>query len=170
MRNTIFTSGMVLALTCSLGAAQEGPSPGCYQREYSQSHLNKHPDQVARSLTMWIRDQQDGEFTNRFAYLVVDFVNQGHVKRAGLGAQRLDQSLICYTNSGGAGCSVECDGGNFMVSNETDSTMTIATDYLMVGEVEGCGGAIDLAEVPDREVKYRLNRVDPQNCLAVIEN
>ncbi|MFK7940884.1 MAG: hypothetical protein AB8B82_15995 [Roseovarius sp.] len=168
MRNIIFTSAMVLATAAT---AQEGPTPGCYTRDYTQAHLDKHPDQVARALTMWIHDQQDGEFTNRFAYLVVDFANQGHVKRDGHAAQRLDQSLICWKGSDRRkGCSVECDGGSFYVSDETDSTLTIATEYLWMGDAEGCGGKIDLAETAGREVKYRLNRVDPQNCLAVIEN
>jgi hypothetical protein len=162
---------VVLTTTATAITAQEGPTPGCYQREYSQAHLDKHPNQVARSLTMMIQDHQDGEFTNRFAYLVVDFANQGHVKRDGHGAQRLDQSLICWTGADRRrGCSVECDGGSFYVTDETDSKMTIATEYLWIGDTEGCGGKIDLSEVPGQEVKYRLNRVDPLNCLAVIEN
>lgn len=170
MRSIIFTSVVTISM---IGAAhaQEGPTPGCYAREYSQAHLDAHPDQVARALYMLIHDSTYEDSTDRFAYLVVDFVNQGHVKRADLGAQRLDQSLVCYTDSEGRqGCSVECDGGWFTVSKETDSTLTIATEYLMVGDTEGCGGAIDLAEHTGQVVKYRLNRVDMNTCLGLIEN
>jgi len=169
VRNIIFTSA--IAITASMASAQEGPPLGCYAREYSQAHLQAHPKQVARSLTMKIHDQTHGEFTNRFAYLVVDFANRGHVKRDGHGAQRLDQSLICWENGEGlTGCSVECDGGSFSVTRETDSAMTIATQTLWMGDTEGCGGAIDLAEVPGRTVKYRLNKVDMTVCLATVEN
>lgn len=168
MRNIICISAILLATAVT---AQEGPTPGCYIREYSPAHLDAHPDQVARALYMYIHDETFEDYTNRFAYLVVDFVNQGHVKRNGHGAQRLDQSLVCFRDGEGKqGCSVECDGGWFTVSGETDSTLTIATEYLMVGDTEGCGGAIDLAETTGQVVKYRLNRVDPRRCLSMIEN
>ncbi|QGX99043.1 hypothetical protein EI983_12490 [Roseovarius faecimaris] len=170
MRSIIFTSTLAMSL-CAMATAQEGPTPGCYTREYSQAHLDAHPDQVARAVYLLIQDQTHYDTTDRYAYLVVDFAEQGHVKRAGLGAQRLDQSLVCWKDSNGIrGCSVDCDGGWFTVSGETDSAMTIATEYLMVGDTEGCGGAIDLAEQPGQTVKYRLNRVDQSACLALVEN
>ncbi len=168
MRNIIFISALCMA---GVAAAQDGPTPGCYTREYTQAHLDAHPDQVTRSLTMMIHDQQDGEYMTRFAYLVVDFANQGHVKRDGHGAQTLDQQLICFnTRDGKQGCGVECDGGSFLVTGETDSTLTIATQRLWVGETEECGGAIDLAEIPGQEVKYRLDRVPMDTCLSRVEN
>lgn len=164
MRNIIFTSMAVTLLTGAAGA-QEGPETGCYARSYDAAHMAAHPDQVVEALRMRIFDQTHDGYTNRFATLYVDFANQGHVRRDGHGAQLLDQYLICYTDSEGRpGCAVECDGGSFYAIRQDDKGMTIETRYLMVGDNEGCGGAIDMAEIVDTPVKYRLNRVQAAVC------
>ncbi|UXX82892.1 hypothetical protein [Roseovarius pelagicus] len=169
MRNIIYTS-LAIALT-GMATAQQGPTPGCYAREYSKAHLDKYPDQVARAVWLWIQDQDFTGTPERHAWLLVDFANQGHVKRDGHGAQRLDQGLVCFeTGEGHKGCAVDCDGGSFVVTRETDSALTIATEGLWVGDTEECGGAINIAEFPGTQVKYRLNRVDEVQCMAQVEN
>ena len=162
MRSIIFISAWCVLAGAAF--AQQGPEPGCYERQYSAAHLAQNPDQVVKSIRMRIYDDTHYGTKERYANLDVQFANQGHVRRAGLGAPRLGQSLICFGDADGAGCSVECDGGWFTVTRSTPESLTIETEYLMVGDTEGCGGAVDLAEKPGRPVKYRLDRADPARC------
>lgn len=166
MRNTIFTSA-ALALMAGPVLA-EGPAEGCFTRVYSDAHLAKYPDQVVKSLRLKVAYNAD--FEGRLALMEVVAANQGHAARDGLGGQTLIQSLICWTDSDGwNGCSVECDGGSFRVAKDTGKTMTIRTDYLMVGDnEESCGGAIDLAERPGEPVSYRLNLMPDTACDGIL--
>ncbi len=101
----------------------------------------------------------------RYARMLVSFANQGHVRRNGQGAQVLDQFLFCFDDAEGtASCAVECDGGSFRITRQDKTGLTFQTKYLMVGNTDDCGGLINLAELPGRAVKYRLNRVAPQMC------
>ena len=164
MRSIIYTSLLAVGLAAPT-LAQDGPDLGCYQRTYSDAHLAQHPDQVVKSIWLWVYDQAFDGHVDRFAHMDVQFADQGHVRKSGYtGALRLDQYLVCFSNSDGPGCAAECDGGSFTVTKQTADSLTFATEYLMVGDTEGCGGMLDLAEKIGREVKYKLNRVDPVMC------
>ena len=65
---------------------------------------------------------------------------------------------------GKRGCSVECDGGSFEITRDDGTVLDLRTRYLMVGETEDCGGAVDLAEENDRWVTYRLMRAADAAC------
>ena len=168
MRSIIFTSVAMVAMTVlGTGAApaQQGPDTGCFTRSYDAAHMSAHPDQVVSALRLKIYDHTQEGYTSRFAALDVQFANQGHVRRGGHGAQRLNQILVCFNDTDGTPiCGVECDGGGFTVAGETDTTLTIRTDYLMVGDADGCGGMIDMAEQVGKPVKYRLNKADAVAC------
>ena len=159
MRNIICISAAlaVLGTTALAGEIR----PGCYHRDYSASHLAKHPKQVVDWITMIVEKDASG-YT--FARMLVGTANQGHVKRAGLGGQVFKQWLSCWEDGGRAMCGVDCDGGNFRVTKQSGSSLTFQTDYLMVGDTGECGGAIDLAEVPGKPVKYRLDVVSESAC------
>ncbi len=154
--------GAVLGFSVGQGAlAQSGPQPGCFSRTYTADHLKSQPNQVVEAMRLKIYDQGGA----RYANMRVLFANQGHVRRNGQGAQVLDQFLFCFDDSDGTPtCAVECDGGSFRITRQDKSGLTFQTKYLIMGETEGCGGLIDLAEIPGRAVKYRLNRVEPQVC------
>ncbi len=141
----------------------DGPDAGCYVRDYSDAHLAGQPAQVVDWMQLWIY-QDDNQ--NKLANMLVGFSNQGHVASTKHAGQVLDQFLLCFDYDGRQGCTVECDGGNFFVTRETGDAMTIETDYLMVGETDSCGGAVDLAEVPGKAVRYKLNRVVASQCDA----
>lgn len=152
-------SGAVLAGP----AGAEGPDAGCYVRDYSDAHLASQPAQVVDWLQLWV---YQGDNQNKLANMLVGFSNQGHVAGTQHAGQVLDQFLLCFDYDGHKGCTVECDGGNFFVTRDSGDTMTIETDYLMVGETDSCGGAVDLAEVTGKAVRYKLNRVAASQCDA----
>ena len=175
MRSITFTNAVFgAALIAGVAVAQdapEGPDPGCYVREYSQSHLDKHPDQVARNIYLLIQDQDLVGFPERYAYMVVDFANQGHIAANGHGAQRLDNSFVCFQlGNGRKGCALDCDNGSFVVRRQDASGMTIEVPTLLFGSEGECLGPIDLSEKPGEWTPYRLNKVDEKQCLAQVEN
>ncbi len=158
MRSIIFISAVALLVG---PVAAQGLPPGCYVRDYSAAHLAKHPAQVVG----WIRLKV---FKDAYGDTVADLdaavADQGHAAGSGLGGQVLGQALHCWESGGQTGCSVECDGGWFTVQRSDAESLTIRTEYLLIGDVEGCGGALDLAEVPGQPVSYRLDRIDDGYC------
>lgn len=163
MRSIIFTS--LFCVAANMSVAQDHALPGCYTRAYSQAHLDAHPQQVVREMRLWVRVQNGV----RDAIMDVQFANQGHVATEGRGSPQARQVLSCFDLADGTPfCGVECDGGGFVPVRQTDDSLTIELDYLLIGttpgEEEVCGGEIDLAEVPGQTVRYRLNRADIAQC------
>lgn len=142
----------------------EGPEPGCWSREYSADHILAHPDQIVERMALMVLDDQSE--TTRIANLSIWTTGQGHVARSGHMLTRFDQTLICWEDSGATGCSVECDGGAMKIVGVPDGGLKLTTDYLMVGDTETCGGAVDLAEIPGQPVSYIVERADSSVCEA----
>ena len=156
--------GVLVAAGLAVPVAAE-PTFGCYERIYSAEHLAGQPDQVVQEIRLSLSKQQ--EFGEWVAGMEVLTANQGHAARDGLGGQRLTQFLICWENDGRRGCSVECDGGSFTITRDDGKRLAFRTDYLMVGDTEGCGGAMDIAEKDGQAVSYRLQRVSEARCAAI---
>ena len=111
-------------------------------RDYSAAHLAQHPNQIVD----WIRlkvfqDAYDGTVAD----LDVLFANQGHVAGSGFDGRIVGQALHCWESGGETGCSVDCDGGSFIVTKDDGAVLMFKTDGLMVGDTESCGGAVSLA-------------------------
>jgi len=152
----------VLATSLGLPAlGQEGPSPGCYMRDYSDAHLARHPDQVVDWIKMRVMDD---DFGNRTAVIRAKFAHQGHVMRSGHGGRIMDNYMICWRSGGTAFCGVECDGGTIEFLRDDASGVLFRTQGVAIGDVEGCGGVTNLAEVPGQYVSYKLNRVSNAQC------
>lgn len=138
-------------------------APGCFERNYSDAHLAKNPAQVVDRMVLHLTSNGD-ETVGR---IWITTARQGHVMAAGLGGQRFSQFLICWAELDGLQrCGVECDGGTFTVTRRDDKSLTFETKYLLVGEIEDCGGAVDLAEAPGQMVSYRLNAAADAVCLG----
>lgn len=175
MPSTIFTEfsrraavvTLVMVLSGAGGAlAGDGPSLGCFERDYTDEHLTSHPDQIVDRIVLDVHRLPDGG-EDAFVDMAVWTANQGHVRKTGQGGQRFDQFLFCYQDGKAARCVVECDGGGFTVERDDGEVLQFATSYLVAGEAEECGGAIDLAELPGQSVSYRLTRVSDATCQAV---
>jgi len=151
----------VLCMGCGSAVAADGLRPGCYHRDYSAEHLRQHPEQVVDEITMGVERDEQG---NLIARLKVATADQGHAGQNGLGNRIFMQSLICFDQNGQMVCAVECDGGLFSVTRQTEDAVTIKTKYLMVGDAEACGGTLDLAERPMIPVKYKLDLVPDAAC------
>lgn len=161
LKLSILVLGGAIVLHSGSVRAQSGPEPGCFHRAYSEDHLKRNPDQVVAAMRLKIFDSGN----ERHAQMDVRFANQGHVRRTGYGGQRLKQLLVCTeTSNGRQRCGVECDGGLMVVTRQDASGLTFETDYLVVGEAEQCGGAVDLAEKPGERVSYRLMRAQANVC------
>ncbi len=160
---SVFKSVLLSSALLAGPALAEGPPEGCYVRDYTGAHLAGQPAQVVDWMQLWIYSDEN---QNKLANMLVGFTNQGHVAGTKHAGRVLDQFLLCFDSGGRKGCTVECDGGNFFVTRDSGDAMTIETSYLMVGETDGCGGTVDLAEVPGKAVKYKLFRADAQQCEA----
>lgn len=151
----------VLALA-GADTVQADPTYGCFSRDYSAAHLAKHPAQIVDTIRLKLMNQP--EYDAWIGLMDVKTANQGHVRRSGHGGQTFSQFLICWEDGGKRGCSVECDGGSFDIKREDGNVLDLRTRYLMVGETEECGGAVDLAEENYRWVTYRLKRMADAAC------
>lgn len=158
MRSIIFTS-LFLAIP-----AQAAPlfEPACYARDYSPEHLASQPDQIVDEF--YLQFSHEPKYDETYAAISVTLTGQGHVAGTPLAGRTLDQGLTCWVDDTRAGCSVDCDGGWFEVTRNDGDVFELRTDYLLVGDVEGCGGAVDLSEGPGRPTTYRLMRVANAIC------
>ncbi len=142
-------------------ASADGPATGCFERDYTDAHLTKHRIQIVDRMVLRVYQQQGGA---KVANMWVKPANQGHVAASGDGGQHFSQFLFCWTDNGENKCAVECDGGTMQVTKQNAKGLTFRTKYLIVGDAEECGGAVDLAEVQGQYVSYRLNRVSDAVC------
>lgn len=137
---------LILAATPAMAAPE-----GCYTRHYSASHLEDHPAQIVANI--WLRFGVDEAYDQPFAELGATMTDGAY----------LTQWLVCDQEGGAPRCAVECDGGSFVVSRDTFESIDIRTDYLLVGDGEGCGGMADLAE-KGATTTYRLFKSPPNGC------
>lgn len=151
----------IAALFLATPLHAEDLRPGCYYRDYSAQHLAAHPDQVVDWIKMVVEKDSYGDTVAR---MLVASANQGHAKLNTRGGRLFEQWLFCYKENGRTACAADCDGGRFFVTRQTRDSLTFETKYLMVGENEDCGGALDLAEIAGKSVKYRLDRVSDSAC------
>lgn len=152
----------VMTALMGLPLAAEDIRPGCYTRFYSDAHLRGQPAQVVRSVRLWVGPWMTE--VAREARIEVVSANQGHARGAPWVGARLQQFLICGTESGAPHCQVECDGGRMEVTKQDAQGMVFRTRYMVVGNTGECGGVMDLAEYPGQWVSYRLYRTDDANC------
>lgn len=149
-----------LYLVASSGVSAE-PEMGCFARDYSDAHLASNPAQVVDQIVLRVGRPTT---TDIFATIGVTLANQGHVAASGHGGQSYQQFLFCWRDSKALVCGVECDGGSMTVTRVSGDSITFRTNYLIVGNPEGCGGFVDLAEFPGQPVSYRLDRVSDSVC------
>lgn len=154
--------GLVLLAGLAVPVAAEEIRPGCYTRVYSDQHLRENPAQVVKS----VRLKVGGWMTEvaREAMIEVVPANQGHARGAPWVGARLQQFLICGTESGAPLCQVECDGGSMEVTRQDAQGMVFRTRYMMVGTTGECGGVMDMAEKRNQWVSYRLYRTADSDC------
>ncbi|MCK4713676.1 MAG: hypothetical protein KAT26_12440 [Marinosulfonomonas sp.] len=164
MRNTTYIKTLLAALAIAMPLqAQSAPPQGCFTRDYSDAHLAANPDQVVEQISLKFSRQAE----ERIAEMRVLTANQGHVRQSGHGGQVFEQFLYCFDGmitDGIWACGVECDGGRMEIIRDDGKILEFRTKYLMVGETEECGGAIDLAETENVLVVYRLQRVADSQC------
>lgn len=160
----------ITTLALAMPAYSQSPAlTGCYARDYSDAHLAKNPDQIVDKISLGFASP----YNEVWGFLSVLTANQGKAKKDGLGAQTFKQILICSDTAFEKGkliCAVECDGGQMEGLQIDGKTIKFKTDYLLVGEIGGCGGAIDLAEKQDTFVTYVLHRVDDAQCDTTVPN
>lgn len=138
--------------------------PGCYERVYSDDHLRSHPEQVVWQIRLKVGDWFSE--VSRAGRLEVIAANQGHARQNDMMGRVLVQTLYCGTEARGDVCRAECDAGQLEVTKQDSAGLTFRTRYLMAGE-GGCGGGLDLAELPNQWVSYRLNRVSDSVCAGM---
>ena len=149
--STIFTS---LALLVAPAATAQTWPEGCFTRQYEAAQLAGQPGQVVERLSL--RLQRDGGST-RFR-LIARLAGQGHAGAAGFGGMVMSEQGECLD---GQPCYVDCDGGGFTLTNATDDSIDITTDYMRIARGDACDGTSevsDLSEGPGQSTTYRLFR------------
>ena len=155
----------LLAFSMAPPSSAEEIRPGCYQRIYSDQHLRDHPEQVVKSVRLTVGDWMTE--VARQATIEVVPANQGHVRGQPWVGARLQQFLICGTESGAPFCQVECDGGRMEVTKQDTQGMVFRTRYMVVGNTTERGGMMDMAERRGAYTSYRLYRVADSDCYGM---
>lgn len=153
-----------LALLASPAMAQDLPL-GCFARDYSAAHLSQNPQQNVAALRLTFRPGTDASGGAPTMEVQVRLADQARARAEGLGGAVLSQTAYCFIDeTGGWACGVECDGGTLEIARLEGDTLDVSTRYFLVGEVEDCGGAFDLAEGAGATT-YRLTKAGATTCL-----
>jgi len=159
-RTALALAALALALPLSAQAQTALPAAGgCWLRDYDAAHLARHPQQHVAGLRIWFYDAVRGDPESRTAAVEARLA----------GGRVLTSHHACRGQPGATGiqCHTDCDGGWFTPQPRADGRLDIITDRVWIGDPEdGCGGAIDLAEVGRRTV-YRLSAAPDTACAAL---
>ncbi|MEP2717002.1 hypothetical protein [Pseudophaeobacter sp.] len=126
----------------------------CYQREYSASHLAKHPTQKVATIQLSHAPQESlgmpgNELTLRLTVRL-------------LGYNTWQTPVLCAPKGNALFCGIECDGGRFdvVVKNASSILITGGTD-LFFSDCESKPRILERA--PDDKV-FMLHRAPLANC------
>lgn len=151
----------LLALCLVPTLVQASPFPGCYERDYGKAHLAENPQQGVAAIRMKISDPNDGYAVA--VWTAVTMSAQGQAAADNVQGQVLEQAMFCPLDNPGK-CFVECDGGILEVVSQTKDSLTVRTNYLRIGDLEGCSAVSDLAEPGADWTTYRLNAAPASVC------
>ena len=163
----LFLTAFVALSGVAATAQPSGPTLGCFERDYSTAHLAQNPRQIVARMVL--NFEIDASGSTEIGRMAVWTANQGRLKGSANAGRRFDQFLICWNDETSARCAVECDGGSMRITRDSGKILQFSTSNLWVGETEGCGGAVDLAEIKGQTVSYRLNRADDALCSDVFD-
>lgn len=150
--------GLVLA---SPTLAQTLPM-GCFARDYDAAHLAANPQQNVQSIRLNFVPEH--EFGSNVMAVRVLLANQARAADEGFGGQVMEQLSYCWDDGGTLRCGVECDAGIMDIGTVVGDRLDVTTSNFWVGDVEGCGGAMDLAEIDGQSTTYRVFRADGAQC------
>lgn len=155
---------LALALLAAGPAAAQTMPEGCFARDYDMAHLAANPDQNVASIRLGFHP--DHPWSQDALSVAITLADQGRARAEGLGGQTLTQFATCWIDGGTPMCGVDCDAGLMEIVGLQGDTLTVRTSHFWVGDVEGCGGAFDLAEGDPVRVAttYRLTRAPATAC------
>jgi hypothetical protein len=113
------TFKILLAAALIGSAASPAFAIGCYERQYSASHLARNPHQAIRSIMLNTEtgdapaQLQPGEFEMRLTVLNRR-TSQWH-----------DRNAVCAAREGRINCGLESDGGTFTISQGQGRTVIL---------------------------------------------
>lgn len=127
----------------------------CYMRSYSSAHLSSHPDQITKSMRVKFSTIK-GE-KKRFGFMI-------EVKVRG-GDKRYITGGLCNPSQNGASvsCFVECDAGQFTVSERSDQSILLHISREIIFSCEGR----DLFLRGKDDVDFRLDSAPESECSGI---
>jgi hypothetical protein len=140
-----------VALALSSFGAFANPIPGltdaqpvCYGREYSKSHLSKHPKQTVRQMKLKFSKEAEHHPS---VLMKVDAEIRREVIQYGEKVQiykPYSTAMSCTVNGSKLECGIDCDGGhasvNFAITNAKNEILFKNEGFVMYG---GCGDEAD---------------------------
>ncbi len=153
------------ALLAPLPVGAELPL-GCFTRDYSAAHLAKNPNQHVASLRLRFHDGEYPDALPGTLHVGVAgrFSAQGRAKTDRVENLPFSQGASCGIRDGRLTCSVDCDGGSFVVRSLQADRLEIATEGFSLESPEGCSPLSSLGEENAGITVYVLTRADDAAC------
>ena len=131
----------------------------CFARSYSAAHLEQHPIQNVRSMTLLVYKPDRAPASRPYAMLAgVKFKTR---------TERFDNYGECTSANGDVGpfdCRLECDAGH--VRLRKDSGTTIYVEVPAGSHLRECGEDVGSFGADDRT--FKLERVKASACLPLV--
>lgn len=153
-RYTAFALSL-LAFTSS--ALAEDLSLGCYINAYDKKHLAKHKGQTDTSISLKLYKITPGPDTTAAPMNAEVKVKLRNSKKI------WSEDGNCYKNIGEWKCGIDCDGGNFRLSEYKNGITLFNIDGFRVSQ-DGCGEDNETVEAKPGNRMFRLSKADLSAC------
>jgi hypothetical protein len=156
MLTRLFLIASIFATTTSPSFAAD-TILGCYRNTYGKQHLSKHRGQSITFMKMKLYKGDAAEGLN------VDMYAEVTVKLRGNGKQMWSEVADCTGKPGAWKCGIECDGGGFELSDDTNGLTLTNTRGFRVA-LDGCGENSVTIEPEPGNRRFRLSKAKLSAC------
>lgn len=168
----------ILAAVFSTTAAFANPfenitpeNPVCFEREYTEGHMDRHPLQTVKQMTM--KYSTEPRFEGAVLLDIKALIKRPSKKRYTYNVY--STTMFCSLKTESLECSIDCDGGNATVawdvqSGDGDEIVFKNKGFVMYG---GCGSDVDMDDTIWLDAKkggddvFKLYRMDDNACRAL---
>jgi hypothetical protein len=148
---------ILLSIASTPVSSAEKTFESCYANTYKASHLNKHKTQRLSSITLKLYDGKELEGTN--GHYMADV----SVTLRGSDTSKWTETALCVDGVKEVTCSIECDGGSFVLKGDNGGMTLINKVGFRVAK-DGCGETSERIEATAGNRLFRLSNAKLSAC------
>lgn len=152
---SLFLALSLFAITSNI-LAEDLPL-GCYINSYDKAHLAKHQGQTVKSIKVKLIDVRKMENSGAVMWAEIAVVLKNKPK------DLWTETGLCNGKAGNWKCQIECDGGNFVLSEDSNGLTLINKEGFRISK-DGCGEDNEAVQEKPGNRMFRLSKAKLSAC------